>query len=188
MENGVWCAALRQRLAMPRAECSQAQLAHAAPHCHLRSSSETVCGQELDTNGYHTLTDQRGGNILIRHERLNRALGGLVMRWRAVGALYNQRVPHWDRPSRRPGREGEIEHAELDLEYSDDDGRRWIDVSVRHPAAGDAAAVRKAVRRDGEAAQRGEKTKHERYPGDWLTPFVVEIPGRLVAEAGRLLT
>ena len=137
----------------------------------------------MDAHGFHALTEQRGGNVLARHERLNRAVGGLLLRWRAVAPLYNQRVPHWDRPSRRPGHQGTIEHAELDLEYADEDGRRWIDVTVRHPAAGDAAAVRSAARRDGEAGRKAERAKHDRYPGDRLTAFVVETPGRIGAEA-----
>ena len=71
----------------------------------------------------------------------------------------------------------------MDLEYTDDDGRRWLDVSVRHPAAGDANTVKVAARRAGESSRRGEREKHERYPGPRLTPFVVETPGRLGAEA-----
>jgi hypothetical protein len=63
--------------------------------------------------------------------------------------------------------------------------RHWIDVSVRHPAAGDA--VNLAAKRAGEAARRGEKDKHARYPGDRLTPFVVEVPGRLGGEARHWL-
>ena len=62
-------------------------------------------------------------------------------------------------------------------------GTRWIDVSIRHPAAGNATEVRNAARRDGEASRKGERIKHERYPGDRLTPFVVETPGRIGAEA-----
>ena len=106
MEDPIWSTALRQRLAMPRAECSRTQLTHAAPHCCLRSGDGSGCGQVLDANGFHALTDQRGGNVLARHECLNSAIGGLILQWRAVIALYNQRVPHWDRPSRRPGQEG----------------------------------------------------------------------------------
>ena len=106
-----------------------------------------------------------------------------MVRWRGSAPLYEQRVPQWDRPSRRAGHEGTTEHAVLDLEYTDDDGRRWIDVTVRHPAAGDAAAIRIAARRDGEATRRAERCKHDRYPGPRLTPFAVETPGRIGAEA-----
>ena len=118
-----------------------------------------------------------------RHARLAKAVGGLVTRWLGTHPLTEQRVPSWDRPSRRPGAEGTTEHAVLDLEYVDEDGRHWVDVTVRHPAAGSAAYVRAAARKDGEASRRAEREKHTRYPGPRLTPFAVELPGRLGAEA-----
>ena len=78
-----------------------------------------------------------------------------------------------------------VERAILDVEYNDGAGRHWIDVSVRHPAAEDVAPA--AARRPGEAARRAERQKHARYPGDRLTPFVVETPGRLGGEARQWL-
>ena len=56
-------------------------------------------------------------------------------------------------------------------------------MTVRHPGAGDAAAVRPASRKDGEATRRAERCKHERYPGQQLTAFALETPGRVGAEA-----
>jgi len=122
----------------------------------------------------------------MRHNRIAKAVAGLLGRWRRCTPLLEQRVPTWDRPRRnpRPGQDP-IETAVLDLEYSAEDGRRWLDVTVRHPAAGDQAAVRACSRKDGEASRRGEREKHERYPGPQLTPFAVETPGRMGAE-GRL--
>ena len=79
------------------------------------------------------------------------------------------------------------EQAILDIEYQDVDGRRWVDVSVRDPAAGNASELSAAARRDGEAARRGERAKHTRYPGDRLTAFVVETSGRVGAEARQWL-
>ena len=99
-------------------------------------------------------------------------------------------MPAWDRPTRRTGAEREvdgIERAILDIEYSECDGRTWIDVSVRHAAAGSAPDVRTAARRDGEAARRGEREKHSRYPGERLVPFVLEAQGRIGAEARQWL-
>ena len=62
-------------------------------------------------------------------------------------------------------------------------------MTVRHPAAGDDSALRRAARKDGEATRRAERGKHERYPGPRLTPFAVETPGRIGAEArGWLLS
>ena len=42
-----------------------------------------------------------------------------------------------------------------------------------------------AARRDGEAARRAERDKHDRYPGDRLTAFAVEAYGRVGNEARR---
>ena len=71
----------------------------------------------------------------------------------------------------------------LDIEYLDDSGRVWVDVSVRHPAAGSEAEVSRAARRGGEASRREEREKHARYEGNRLVPFVLETQGRIGAEA-----
>ena len=75
----------------------------------------------------------------------------------------------------------------LDVEFATEAGRRWIDATVRHPAAGDDAAVLAASRRDGEASRRAERSKHERYPGPQLVPFALEVGGRVGAEARAFL-
>ena len=143
-----------------------------------------MCGVALDQKGFHAATDQPGGGVLVRHTRLEKAVGGLVSRWLDVRPLFEQRVPAWDRPSTRAGGAANgMEQAVLDVEFVGPSGRMYIDVTVRHPAAGDASAVRAAARKDGVATRRAERQKHERYPGPLLTPFVVETPGRLGAEA-----
>jgi hypothetical protein len=188
MEDVFWRGALRQRLAMDRAELSQQELAAPSSTCSLRRSSNgATCGAALDTKGFHALTDQVGGGVLLRHNRVAKAVGGLVLRWRGVAPLFEQRVPTWDRPRRTeqgPGEaEDSTERAILDVEYAAEEGRRWIDVTVRHPNAGDRAAVLAACRRDGEATRRAERSKHQRYPGAQLTAFALETPGRVGAEA-----
>ena len=123
-----------------------------------------------------------------RHGHVARAVGSLAARWTHSTPLYEQRVPAWDRPRVRSRvNEDPVERAVLDVEYDDADGRRWIDVTIRHPAAGDAAAVYAASRRPGEAARRAEREKHHRYPGDRLTAFAVETTGRLGGEARQWL-
>ena len=77
--------------------------------------------------------------------------------------------------------------AILDLQYAEVDGPWWVDVTVRHPAAGDDTALRAAARRPGEATRRAEREKHERYPGERLTAFALETSGRLGAEARQWL-
>ena len=98
-------------------------------------------------------------------------------------------MPTWDRQrQRRPGDPPGadlLEHAILDIEYFEGAGRHWLDVTVRHPAA--EHVVARAARRPGEAARAAEREKHARYPGDRLTPFVIEAPGRLGGEARQWL-
>ena len=155
----------------------------ACQQCHCRGAKGTTCGQQLDEQGYHAVTEQLGGGTLQLHTRLAKAVGSLVQLWCLVQPLYEQRVLAWDRPSTRRGEEHTVERAILDLEYVGPEGRRWIDVTVRHPAAGDESAVRAAARKDGSASRRAERQKHQRYPGANLIPFAVETPGRLGAEA-----
>ena len=69
------------------------------------------------------------------------------------------------------------------MEYTENNERRWIDVSIRHAAAGTNDDVARAARKKGEAARRGERCKHDRYPGTQLTAFVVEVHGRFGGEA-----
>ena len=118
-----------------------------------------------------------------RHARLGRVLGSFLTKWRHEVPLFEQRVPAWDRLNGQ----GNPERAVLDVQCQDDDGARWVDGSIRHPAAGTAAHVQLAARRDGEASRRGERDKHARYPGDRLVPFVVEVGGRVGAEARHWL-
>ena len=75
----------------------------------------------------------------------------------------------------------------MDVEFAADDGRKWVDVTIHRPAAGDDSAVRAASRKPGEASRQAERTKHERYPGPQLAPFAVEVGGRLGAEARAFL-
>ena len=63
----------------------------------------------------------------------------------------------------------------------------WLDVTIRHSAAGGPAELSAAARRDGEACRRGEREKHARYPGDRLVPFALECAGRLGGEARQWL-
>ena len=184
MEDAHWQTALRLRLGMRRPEYNQHQLAHATTTCQNKSTNGNTCGKPLDDDGFESLTCQTGGGVLLRHDCLARTCGGLVKRWTYQSPLFEQRVPQWDRERRRhSASEDPLERAVLDVEYTEQNERRWIDVSIRHAAAGDAADVARAARRKGEAARRGERCKHDRYPGNTLTAFVVEAHGRLGGEA-----
>ena len=190
MEDVHWSVALRQRLGMRRAECAERELPIASSRCCCRRADGQQCGHDLDEDGFHGCTCQCGGGVLKRHGGLEVATGGLVKRWRLEAPLYEQRVPSWDRQRRRvrPG-EDPIERAILDIEYHEGNIRRWIDVSVRHSGAGNVAERTAAARRQGEAARRGEREKHQRYDaaGDSLTAFVVEAAGCIGGEARQWL-
>ena len=125
-----------------------------------------------------------------RHQVLAVGVGGLIKRWTLEQPLYEQRVPAWDRQRLVARSDGDpVERAILDIEYTDGNMRRWIDVSVRQAAAGSqgVAARGAAARRAGEAARRGERSKHERHPGPQLTAFVIEANGRWGGEARQWL-
>ena len=181
IEDTLWSVALRQRVGTTRAEASTSELGNALQTCCCKAREGQPCNEQLDVHGFHAMTEQRGGGVMSRHNRLKRAIGGLIKRWCHQEPRYEQRVPAWDRQSRSNG-SSSTEHAILDIEYSDEHGTRWIDVTVRHPAAGGQPALRNAATRDGEASRRGEREKHTRYPGNNLIPFVVETPGRIGAE------
>ena len=123
-----------------------------------------------------------------RHWHLAEAVGGLLKRWTGEKPLREQRVPTWDRPRQNPEPgEDPLERAVLDIEYTEANVRRWIDVTARNPAAGTTADRQRAARRAGEAGRRAERAKHDRYPGEQLTALVVELPGRLGGEARQWL-
>ena len=191
LEDVDWSTSLRRRLQLPRPECSLAELARASATCCNQTAGGATCAAPLDEDGYHACTCQSGGGVVRRHGDLEKTLGSLAGRWRHCAPLYEQRVPAWDRLRARRPAEGPgppvLERAVLDLQYAEVDGPWWVDVTVRHPAAGDDAAVRAAARRTGEASRRAEREKHSRYPGDRLTAFAVEIGGRLGAEAREWL-
>ena len=184
LEDPHWQTATRSRVQLPRPECAADELARAATTCQNLAAGGAPCQAPLDAAGYHATICQPGGGVVKRHGGVARAAGSLAGRWSHSTPLYEQRVPTWDRARRpRPGQDAVLERAILDVEYDDTDGRRWLDVTVRHPAAGDEPAVRAAARRPGEAARRAERAKHARYPGERLTAFAVETGGRLGGEA-----
>ena len=125
--------------------------------------------------------------MLQKHERLEGAVCGLIKRWSLQTPLRDQRVTTWDREveTRDGGRRTEL--AILGIECTEGGVRRWVDVTVRHPLAGSPTEVQRAARRAGEAARRGEREKHTRYPGEQLTAFAVETYGRVGAEARQWL-
>ena len=124
----------------------------------------------------------------MRHRGTCKGVAGLLKRWTHQEALTEQRVPGWDRPRLPTANNPDTtERAILDIEYTEENQRQWIDVTVRHPSVGNRSELVAAGKRPGEAARRAEKAKHERYPGHGLVAFAVELSGRLGAEARQWL-
>jgi len=120
MEDCWWSVALRQRLSLARAEASESELASVSTTCCCRAASTgNVCNGLLDEDGFHAITEQSGGGVVVRHNRLARVVGSLVKRWRHQEPLYEQRVPTWDRPNRRSRLANTVEHAVRDVEFTD---------------------------------------------------------------------
>ena len=135
------------------------------------------------------MTEQLGGGVLARHGRLAKAVGGLVSRWRQNTPLFEPRVPGWDRPRQHalPGQDP-TERAILDVELATEDGRRWVDVTVRHPRA--SRYQPNASRTAGHAAATAEREKEARYPaagGRSIWAVMHETWGRLGQQAEVLL-
>ena len=188
MEDAHWETALRQRLGLKRAEHSQQTLLTARETCANRTAATGVtCGRPLDAQGKHSSTCKSGGGVLKKHGRLESAVCGLIKRWTLQTPLQEQRVPTWDREVDTADGGRRTETAILDIAYTDGAARRWIDVTIRHPLGGSSSEVSQAARRAGEAARRGERNKHARYPGEQLTAFAVETYGRVGAEARQWL-
>ena len=123
-----------------------------------------------------------------RHARLANPCARLVKRWTQQEPLTEQRVPAWDRNRPASSTAAEpLERAIPNIDHTASNELHWVDVSVRRPAAGSLSEVCRAAKRAGEAARRGERAKHIRYPGPQLTAFVVEVGGRLGGEARQWL-
>ena len=188
MEDELWSTALRLRLGLERAEQQQQQLPLAATTCKNKTAEGRACGDALDSNGKHDSTCKLGGGVIRRHNHVAKVPAGLLKRWTGQAPLLEQRIPTWDRLRRNPrANEDPVERAVLDVQYTEDNERRWLDATTRHPAAGTEADVAAAARKAGTASRRAERGKHERYPGPALTAFVVELPGRLGGEARQWL-
>ena len=158
VEDCLWSVALRKRIGIQRAEASDNELAYAKQVCCCTPQAGNVCNAPLDEEGSHAEGEHSGGGVMRRHNRVKKVVGALVKRWTHQEPLYEQRVPAWD--SHRRSRGGtNVEHAILDIEYSEEGGRRWIDVTVRQPTADPDSSVRSAAKKDGEASRRAEREK-----------------------------
>ena len=108
---------------------------------------------------------------MSRHNALRDAL----FEWLRLSDLAPRRevhVPAWDRP--------EGERAILDVQYRHPNTQAlcYLDVSV-------VAAATRCPHRAETLLKRREGIKHLRYPGELLTPFVVDVRGAWGVEAVR---
>jgi hypothetical protein len=108
-----------------------------------------------------------GGGVVRRHNAIRDTLRDWMNSQKRHTTI-EQHVPKWDRTDDR---------AILDLAYTEPTGDQvYMDVSVV------AAAIRNSDG-DGKPLARRERTKHSRYPGSGMVPFVVDVRGRWGKEA-----
>ena len=138
----------------------------------------------MDRHGRHAGICKFGGGVVHRHDRVRDWLAKWISDVMGKDVLTEQFVPRWD----RPGANGEVRRARLDVAFDDAHARRvYLDVAVVDPATADQHELRQRAARDGAAAAREEDNKRVRYPGPDLTPFVVEALGRFGDSADAFL-
>ena len=154
--------ALRRRLRVAQVEGSRGV-------CHHARSDKSICGKVFGHDGgRHIMNCKVGGGVDTRHNGVRDALG----RWlEEIGKhpRIEQLVPKWNTADSL---------ARLDVALTDERiGQVCVDVSV-------VASVRPGVGRAAlKAIERRERSKHRRYPGAGLYPFVLDVRGRWGREA-----
>merc|ERR1712015_270275 len=122
--------------------------------------------------GQHALPCQYGGLSLDRHDQVTMAIGAWLgshgFQWKT-----EQAALEFDNEHRR---------ARLDLCYVDSHwGRTWVDVTLCAASTHDGVSVQQRFK-------RREVTKHDRYVGGTLVPFVMDPRGSWGQEARTWVT
>ena len=141
--------------------------------CQLRTRQGVACRQRMCLKAFHALICPVGPMMTARHDAVKAALLGWI-HGQGVSALAEQIVPHW--------RAKDGTEARLDIVYTAGPrGTVYIDVTI---------TCCTHANREGQPWQdvatrllRREITKHHRYPGPGLVPFVVDTNGRWGPEA-----
>ena len=165
MEDRHFLVALRRRLRVRH--CVHGA---AATCCHHTRADHRRCGRAMPgDNGTHAVSCRVGGGWEARHNAVRDAVG----HWLEEGGhtvFYEQEVPRWNRPEER---------AVLDVVYRTLEGHTtYLDVSCL-----EGAVVYGRIRNATHGLTRRERTKHKRYPGPGLLPFVLDNRGRWGKEA-----
>ena len=128
-------------------------------------------------HGRHACACKKGGRPTARHDDVKNILAKWMNTELGINCLTEQRVTAWDRVRPHGAGEHDIEHAILDIVYTDHTGRQIsIDVSVIDGAENTQTGFDKALK-------RREWDKHLRYPGPNLRAFVIDCRGRWGDEA-----
>ena len=138
--------------------------------CH-RSRDGRPCGAVLPAdNGHHAVCCSRGGGTVARHGAVRDTLAAWLRDDLGLSVHTEQEVPRWHTARER---------AVLDLVYAGPAANTVkMDVSVV-----DGATTHRGVRQAKWCLARRERTKHHRYPGPGLVPFVLDTRGRWGHEA-----
>eukprot|EP00973_Karenia_brevis_P022938 3158983-Karenia_brevis.AAC.1 len=137
----------------------------------------------VDAQGNHAMVCKFGGFKTVRHSRLVRLLRAILRESGASVAPREVVVPAW--------RRADGTNARLDVAFTVNGERKFVDVTVRHPLAD--KYFRRAAREDGAAASMAAHSKRVRYPALAaeglleVDPFCVETYGRLGSDALRVL-
>ena len=145
--------------------------------CQHRQPDGTPCGEELDPQGNHAAACRTGGWRVRKHDTLVKALG----KWAedlGCDVRLEQNIPTANSNS----------EARLDLIVHHENLAQpaLIDVTIVNSAAAEYIS-KGAASREGAAASAAEQAKRNKYPGIYVTPFVLEEHGHIGDSAVRFI-
>ena len=176
--------ALRRRLLMEGSRLLQGLGSQTL--CQNTSKQGVVCGATIEPDQHRAIACETGGARTHRHDRVR----DLLARWLAARVpgrvLTEQRVPQWQRT-----RHGVVEQAVLDVVWLSGEKVHAIDVTIVSADSAEESEERARAERPGQASVSAANEKRRRYPAapgtPALTPFVIEVGGRIGVEARALV-
>ena len=147
--------------------------------CQHTKEDGSLCGELLDSKGWHARKCGCGGSRSYRHNSLRDWHGPFHTAQTGMFAVTEMHVPAWDRTDPDTG---ELEEAILDVCTRDAASGRpiYIDWSVTCEHSTNHSRRQARSGKDGLAATQAVAKKRQRYPpaGGELVPAVLESGGR----------
>ena len=147
--------------------------------CQHAKEDGSICGEPLDSKGWHARKCGCGGSRSYRHNSLRDWHAPFHTAQTGLFAVTEMHVPAWDRTDPDTG---ELEAAILDVCTRDAASGRpiYIDWSVTCEHSTNDSRRQARSGKDGLAATQAVDKKHQRYPpaGGELVPAVLESGGR----------